>query len=48
MRIFRKAKLRPIKIRGNNVDFLTIEITLKKVRGNEVEIPRILVFDLLM
>ena len=25
------------KVRGNNVDFLTIEITSKKVRGNNMD-----------
>ena len=35
--VFLPAKLRPKKIRGNNVDFLTIEITSKKVRGNDVD-----------
>ena len=33
------------KERGNDVDFSTIEITQKKVRGNDLEIHRNLVFD---
>ena len=36
MWIFRPEKLHRNKVRGNNLDFLAIEITSKKVRGNNV------------